>query len=74
MAFARWISDKNISLFKSAYNRAGFAKDKVSILHLANDKHLGRVQFIEEKFSGIREYYHPYLLLMTGKFLIPFIH
>ena len=27
-------------------------KNKADILHLANDKNLGRVEFIEEKISG----------------------
>ena len=27
-------------------------KNKADILHLANDKNLGRVEFIEEKVSG----------------------
>jgi len=41
-----------IGYLRVSTNEQDLEKNKADILHLANDKNLGRVQWIEEKISG----------------------
>jgi len=43
---------KAIGYLRVSTNEQDLEKNKADILHLANDKNLGRVQWIEEKISG----------------------
>ena len=43
---------KTVAYLRVSTTEQDLQKDKASILHLANDKDLGKVQFVEEKISG----------------------
>ena len=43
---------KTIAYLRVSTTEQDLEKDKAAILHLANDKELGKVYFIEEKISG----------------------
>jgi DNA invertase Pin-like site-specific DNA recombinase len=46
------IKNKTIAYLRVSTAEQDLEKDKISILHLANEKDLGKVVFIEEKISG----------------------
>ena len=43
---------KNIAYFRVSTQDQDLDKNKADILHFANDKDLGKVEFVEEKISG----------------------
>ena len=43
---------RNIAYLRVSTLDQGFEKNKADILHLANEKNLGKVEFVQEKVSG----------------------